>query len=181
LISGTSSRTCGRPPAPLDQAQIDLGLAAAGHAMQQMREKPAAGSMASTATVCSAVNIRALDGRGQLAGPGIAPIRRIKPLQANRQRLHHHFAKGRLIVSAGKLAQAEKSAAAAAITQDFAGRLQLIASGQSLLVDDLDDHPHLLATPKGTRTRSRHRRPTPRPHNRTGDAAGDRGRRAKQA
>jgi hypothetical protein len=167
---------------PLDQAQINLGLAAAGHAMQQMRRK-------------SGRRVDGLDGNGlligqhrgarlrrTLPGPGIAPGRRIEPLQAGRQRLHHDFAEGRLIVSHWQTRTAAKSRGQRRhITEDFTGRLQL-RQRPVTAVDNLGDHPDLLAPAErdaNAQTDICGRRL--RPRNRKADAAGDRGRRAKQA
>jgi len=133
----------------VDQAQIDLGLAAAGDAVQQVAGETGCG-------VDGVHRPRLLIGQLRRRGrrrifdrsPG-ASIRWIKPLEATRQRLHDHFTQCRLVVSAGKPAEPEKiGRKRRQIAQDFASRLELVERPVTV-VADLDNDAQFFAAAEG--------------------------------
>ncbi len=92
----------------LDQPQVDLGLTAAGDAVQQMGAKAGTGGNGVQRHLLFIRERRGRVRRQRLGGTFQNPrLRRIKAAQTGRQGREHHFAQRRLIVVRTKLAHSE--------------------------------------------------------------------------
>ena len=127
-----------------DQAQVDLGLAAAGHAEQQERLEAGAGGP-------DRVERRGLLvgqlGRGRRRGQCLTCLprawrRRVKSLQPGRQRRKHDFADRCLIVAGTEPGQPKPVCRQHRGRQDFLDRLQLLRRQIAVVrhIDDEADH-----------------------------------------
>ena len=107
-------------------AQIDLGLAAAGDAMQQMGAESGLRIDGGQGRGCSAVSSGGLADCGGLTARAARRIGAVDPLQPGGKRLHDDFAERSLIVSTGKFAEPKAvGGQRRQVAQDVAGRFQL--------------------------------------------------------
>jgi hypothetical protein len=132
-----------------NEAQIDLGLAAAGDAIQQKRRVSRAGRHGGDGS--GLLGIQRRQGRRRAARDGERPRPPrlgLRFAQAGRQRLEHGFAQGGLVILAGEFAQPEKILGQGRqVVQHGVRRLQLRLC-HFALCGQLDDDADPLAAPE---------------------------------
>ena len=131
-----------------DQAQVHLGLAAAGDAVQQPHTEGATLHRIDRSRLFVGQRRRHLGGRHLDGTPG-PPLGRLCALEPGRQGLQQDFTERRLIVGARKPAKLhEIGRQRRQVTQDGAGRLEL-GSRHFARGSDLDDNADALPAPEG--------------------------------